>query len=309
MATSNQDALLKIDIGDCCIVCFDVSACYRGNISYFDQLEEILDHPDAPGVVMLYLLSRDLSNWSLEKIPATKMKIETICKKVYQDYFEWCSCNGEKLLTSKVARKKFSQISIDWARSRDNRTTDMPIFNMPEFIPPKLIPPQAEKNLSPSDKKEDKQKNLTQALFDYVEEEAETLVASTSGTSEISKMSNLPEPKIIERSQKDQTSKLPKPIELINRVVPSDTPSKETDSFKPINEIPFTILMSRAQHEERLRKRAIELGEDSDIFVTITEKDMLDSTAFHYKMEMDARMCGYAKEMEKDPKEYMDMSV
>ncbi|CAG8846809.1 9666_t:CDS:1, partial [Racocetra persica] len=66
--------------------------------------------------------------------------------------------------------------------------------------------------------KADKQKNPTQALFDYVVEEAEAPVASTSGTSETSKMSNLPEPKIIERSQKDQlkTSKLPEPIELIS---------------------------------------------------------------------------------------------
>ncbi|CAG8765344.1 24328_t:CDS:1, partial [Racocetra persica] len=45
----------------------------------------------------------------------------------------------------------------------------------------------AEKNLSPSDKKGDKQKNLTQALFDYVVEEAETPVVSISGTSETSK--------------------------------------------------------------------------------------------------------------------------
>ncbi|CAG8778708.1 11055_t:CDS:1, partial [Gigaspora rosea] len=76
------------------------------------------------------------------------------------------------------------------------------------------------KILSPSDKKADKQKNLTQTLFDYVVEEAELPVASTSGTSETSKMSNLPEPKIIEWSQKDQleTIKLSKPIELISRV-------------------------------------------------------------------------------------------
>ena len=76
--TSNQDAPLKIDIGDSRIVCFDVSACCRGNIPYFDRLGDILDHPDAPGVVMSYLLSRDLSNWSPGKIPATKMKIETM---------------------------------------------------------------------------------------------------------------------------------------------------------------------------------------------------------------------------------------
>ncbi|CAG8499115.1 16872_t:CDS:2 [Cetraspora pellucida] len=244
---------------------------------------EILDHPNASGVVISYLLSCDLSNWSLGKIPTTKMKIETIYEKVYQDYLKWCSCNEEKLLTSKVAGKKFSQIGIDRACLQDNRvrvyqyildhpkivtkfresslndieefsntpqsdlsknkTTNMLIFNVPEFIPSKIITSQAEKNLSPSDKKEDKQKNLTQALFDYMKEEAEAPVASTSGTSKTSKMSNLPEPKIIEQSQKDQTSKLPESIKLISG------------------------------HEEHLRKRAIEL------------------------------------EAEEDPKEYMNMSV
>ncbi|PKB91750.1 hypothetical protein RhiirA5_447700, partial [Rhizophagus irregularis] len=137
MVTSNQDAPLKIDIGDSRIVCFDVSACCRGNIPYFDRLGEILDHPDAPEVVMSYLLSRNLTNWSPGKIPTTKMKIETMrrqlpnpirfiidyilpwpencinrfsCKKVYQDYLEWCECNGEKPLAKKDAGTKFSLI-------------------------------------------------------------------------------------------------------------------------------------------------------------------------------------------------------
>ncbi|RIB16086.1 hypothetical protein C2G38_2190954 [Gigaspora rosea] len=106
----------------------------------------------------------------------------------------------------------------------ENETTDIPIFN-----------------------KADKQKNLTQALFDYMVKKAEAPVASISGTSETSKTSNLPEPKIVERSQKDQleTSKLPEPIELISRVVP-DMPPKETVSFKSINEVSFAILISRA---------------------------------------------------------------
>ena len=57
MVTSNQDAPLKIDIGDSRIVCFEVSARCRDNIPYFDWLGEILDHPDALGAVMAYLLS------------------------------------------------------------------------------------------------------------------------------------------------------------------------------------------------------------------------------------------------------------
>src|SRR4051794_13543432 len=82
MVTSNQDAPLKIDIGDSYIVCFEVSSHCRGNISYFDQLGEILDHPDALGVVMKYLLSHDLSNWSPGKIPTTKMKMKTMRRQL-----------------------------------------------------------------------------------------------------------------------------------------------------------------------------------------------------------------------------------
>src|SRR5260364_382663 len=80
MVTSNQDAPLKIDGEDARIVCFDVSAYCRGNIPYFKHLAKILEHPDAPGIVMTYLLNRDLSNWDPQDIPSTKMKMNTILK-------------------------------------------------------------------------------------------------------------------------------------------------------------------------------------------------------------------------------------
>jgi len=66
MITSNHDAPLKVDIGDSHVVCFEVSACRKNDKSYFDRLGEILDHPDAPGVVMSYL-SRNLTNWRSRK--------------------------------------------------------------------------------------------------------------------------------------------------------------------------------------------------------------------------------------------------
>ncbi|CAI2191879.1 8323_t:CDS:2, partial [Funneliformis geosporum] len=78
MVTSNHDAPLKIDIGDARAVCFEVSARCRGNIAYFDRLAVVIDHPDAPEVVMKYLLSRDLSNYKPQDIPSTKMKIKTM---------------------------------------------------------------------------------------------------------------------------------------------------------------------------------------------------------------------------------------
>ncbi|CAJ0645993.1 4491_t:CDS:1 [Entrophospora sp. SA101] len=130
MVTSNQDAPIKIDAGDACIVCFDVSACCRGNIPYFKRLAKILEHPDAPGVVMRYLLNRDLSNWDPQDIPSTKMKTDTmmkqlsnpirfviqhisswsenqiekpICGNLYQNYITWCESNGE----GRISNNKF----------------------------------------------------------------------------------------------------------------------------------------------------------------------------------------------------------
>ena len=110
---------------------------------------------------------------------------------------------------------------------------------------------------------------------------------------------------------KPKVSKLPKSNESSNKVVNISLKeiSEKRDSPKPINQVSSTILLAKQQHEDRLRKRAVELGEDPDVFVTITEKDRLDSTAFWYKMEMDARICGYAKDGGEDSKEHMEMSV
>ena len=145
-----------------------------------------------------------------------------------------------------------------------NETTDIPIFNVPETvlegltISLKIISPQPEKNASlSSNKKADKQDDSTQTLFDYVAEQAEAPVTSTSGTSEISKTSELSEPLI----DKSEASKPSESIELSNK------------------EASFTFL-ARQQREDRLRKRAVEFEEDLDVFVIITEKDRLDSIAF-----------------------------
>ena len=74
MVTSNHDAPLKIDIGDARAVCFEVFACYRDNIAYFDCLTGVLDHSDTPGVVMKYLLSHNLSNYKPQDISIIKIK-------------------------------------------------------------------------------------------------------------------------------------------------------------------------------------------------------------------------------------------
>ena len=67
--------------------------------------------------------------------------------------------------------------------------------------------------------------------------------------------------------------------------------------------------LTRDQREKRLRQWAIDHDENPDVFMTITEKDKLDSISFRDKMETDARMCIYAKEADEDPKEYMGMTV
>ncbi len=172
--------------------------------------------------------------------------------------------------------KEFSETPQDELPA--NETTNIPIFNMSEIIPPKIIPTLPEKNTPPpntnKDKKADKQGDSTQDLFDYISEQIEVPVASTSGTSETSKT-------LESLINKPKVSKPPKSNESSNEVVnlsPKEI-SVKRDLPKP-NKVSFAILLSRAQREEYLRKRAVELGEDPDVFVTITEKDKLDSTAF-----------------------------
>jgi hypothetical protein len=65
----------------------------------------------------------------------------------------------------------------------------------------------------------------------------------------------------------------------------------------------------RAQREERLRKKATELGEDPDKFVTITEEDKHDSLTYRNSRKSDARLCEWAKENEEDPHEYVEIIV
>ncbi|GBC05980.1 hypothetical protein RclHR1_06530020 [Rhizophagus clarus] len=255
MVTSNQDAPLKIDIGDSRIVCFDVSARCRGNMAYFNRLGEILDHPDAPG--------------------AEDKVSKPSCTSLYQNYLEWCGENGEKPFSDSNLGKKFAHIGIDKTRSRVNRP---------------------EKSTPPRDKK------------------AEPPIAFTSRTSETSKTSELSKPAVINKSKPSS--------DILDNTEPK-AESKPPQNDEPINDESKqnvveasckappspTILSARAQREERLRKRAVELGEDPDAFVTITEKDGLDSIAFRDRMETDSRMCGYAKDEKEDPNEYMDMTV
>jgi hypothetical protein len=92
-------------------------------------------------------------------------------------------------------------------------------------------------------------------------------------------------------------------------VVPSLDKGKEVEQEAPKQGVPSSILLSRAQREERLRKKAIELGEDPDKFITITAEDKSNSLTYRDRMETDARMCEFAIDSEEDPHDYMGMTV
>ena len=144
MVTSNQDAPIKIDIGDSRVVCFDVSSRCRRNTAYFKRLGKVLDHPDAPGVVMRYLLSLDLSDFEPQEIPTTKMKKDIMRNQLptpiqfiidyifswsedrvgmpsytslYQNYVKWYERNDKKPFSNNILSKKFSQINIERKRA------------------------------------------------------------------------------------------------------------------------------------------------------------------------------------------------
>ena len=152
---------------------------------------------------------------------------------------------------------------------------------------------------------------MTQDLFDSIIDQPKYSVASSSKSTNIS----LP-PEIEHVEPSDDKSK--PSIENIKSVEnkPKISPVLSTnDEPKTSNEETPTQIsyppgyQTREQREIRLRQKAIELGEDPEIFITITDKDKLDSIAFRDRMQTDARMCGYAKEAEENPSEYMDMTV
>ncbi|GBB85897.1 hypothetical protein RclHR1_12340001 [Rhizophagus clarus] len=179
------------------VVCFDVCSRCRGNTAYFKRLRNVLNHPNASGVVMKYLLSRDFSDFELQEIPATKMKEEIMRDQLPNPIrfliYYLVSWSEAKLCESGLGDiKEFSD--IPQPDLPENKTTDIPIFNVPEIIPPKIILTLPErqadrKNAPPSkDKKADKQDDSTQALFNYVAEDIHALVTSTSGIFETSKI-------------------------------------------------------------------------------------------------------------------------
>ncbi|RIB19367.1 hypothetical protein C2G38_2182034 [Gigaspora rosea] len=226
----------------------------------FMVLTKVLEHPKAPSVVMAYLLSLDLSNWSPQEIPSTKIKVDIIHKQLPNPVrliIDLIATWAEDSLVKLIAEKKFSQIAKFCESGLGNikefsdtpqpdlpinEPIDIPIFDVPEIISQKTAPSQ----------------------------QVEAPVASIFGTTKASKLSE----SVIDKLK---TIRLFESIEPISKIV--NTLSKEADSLKS-SEVSFAILLSRAQQEEHLRKRATKLGENQD----------------------------YVKEAEEDPKEYINMS-
>ncbi|PKY56851.1 hypothetical protein RhiirA4_477442 [Rhizophagus irregularis] len=312
MITSNHDAPIKIDIGDARTVCFDVSARCRGNFAYFNRLAKVLDHHDAPGVVMRYLLNRDLSEYLPQDIPSTKMKVETMrdqlpnpirfiidhispwdldrverptCNVLYQKYTEWCGDNGEKPFTSNILGKKFSQIGVERKRASSGKREWCYVLDRSKIVAKLRESVGDIEEFSDVPQSDLENETAEIPVFNIPEKrdesyQAKILMASTSDTSAV----NEP-PQII----KSAVAR-PKSEHVINPE-PSQTSGKDKE------------------REERLRKKAIELGEDPVKFITITDEDKRESITFRYRMEGDARMCEYARGEDEDPREHMEMTV
>ncbi|CAB5188512.1 11752_t:CDS:2 [Rhizophagus irregularis] len=79
-----------------------------------------------------------------------------------------------------------------------------------------------------------------------------------------------------------------KPEPVATKVKPNPEPSQgkkvERVAWRQLAEILPSILLTRAQRKEHLRKKAIELGEDHDKFVSITEEDIRESLIFRHRM-------------------------
>ncbi|CAG8523896.1 10642_t:CDS:10, partial [Scutellospora calospora] len=125
MVLSNHNVLLQIEIGDRHVVYFDVSSCCKGNTTYFKNLAKVLEYPNAPSMVMAYLLTLDLSDWNPQNIPSTKIKPEDQVNKPSSNIEEFSDSSQSEILV--------------------NTSTDIPVFDVS-----KIVIPQPEKNIAKS---------------------------------------------------------------------------------------------------------------------------------------------------------------
>ncbi|RIA84451.1 hypothetical protein C1645_832261 [Glomus cerebriforme] len=172
--------------------------------------------------------------------------------------------NGEKPFSSAILGKKFSQIGIDRTRLQNNGKREYHYILDRSKIVARLRElglennlPQSEKNTpSPNtskDKKASNQDDSTQAFFDYVAKDIRAPVASTSGTSETSK--------------------------LLEPVINKPEVSKPFESIKPSNPDVFVTITEkdiRLSHEYRDRMMS-----DADA-VDFAKEDGMDVNDIFY---------------------------
>ncbi|UZO27423.1 uncharacterized protein OCT59_019620 [Rhizophagus irregularis] len=248
-------------MGDGRIVYLDVSPCCKSNFTYFDQLGGILEHPDTPGSFMTYLLNLNLSGWKPRKIPPTKMKVETMRNQlsnpirfIIDHIASWAESSEIRTSSKAFLYQKYLEWCGDnveggkkeWQYILDHskiiaKLREHGLGDIKEFS-----------DISQADLPTNKATDIPifnmpeiippKIISPQPDKKVEPPIASTSGTSESSKTSESPEP-------------------LIDKPEPSN---KKASSTFP----------ARQQREEHLRKWAIDHGEDPDIFMTITEKDV-----------------------------------
>ncbi len=74
-----------------------------------------------------------------------------------------------------------------------------------------------------------------------------------------------------------ETSKAFKSFKL---VIDKSEANKLFEFIKFINKVSISIFLFKTQHKEYLKKRAIGFDKNSDVFITITEKDKLNFIIF-----------------------------
>ncbi|CAG8655324.1 5251_t:CDS:2, partial [Paraglomus brasilianum] len=199
----------------------------------------------------------------------------------------------------------------------------IPIFNVPEIItfePKKIKPTSSNTNHVEKDKPEFPVASSSVSI-------AEQAVRRFSESWDKVPTDISPPPEIVHVELVDDKSEpvseiikpvndkveYPKIIELIND--PEISPDLPVNNEpKTINEVsPQQIscppgYQTREQREIRLRQKAIELGEDPDKFVTITEKDRDLARIYYDKMMADAEIIEFARSDGVDPENYMELS-
>ncbi|CAG8578834.1 23373_t:CDS:10 [Cetraspora pellucida] len=191
-----------------------------------------------------------------------------------------------KLHKSDIDIKEFS--NTPQAEISSNAFTDILVFDIPKIV----ISPKPEKKITELLTTNHIKKSKEKQSFDVPYHISLTPITNTSQDF-FDSMSN-----------ESSVALLSKSIDIfmtpeIEHIEPLDIKSKSS-------EISSNLPMNNAINNEP--KTTIELDEDPDKFVTITEKDKLDSIVFHNRMQTDVRMCDYAKEAEEDPKEYIDIT-